>query len=121
MRPDESEDYSDATTDALSETDVSISKGPSDLADAIASGVDQRNGQQKFLFKLICLLVGISFLVMIAFVLLFGFGVLELTASGEVAAIAAVGVQPFILIGILTTSVYRGSSIDIGDHSQRTD
>lgn len=121
MSRDESEDYSDATTDALSKTDVSMSKGPSDLADAIASGVDQRNGQQKFLFKLICWLVGISFLVMIAFVLLFGLGVLELTASGEVAAIAAVGVQPFILIGILTTSVYRGSSIDIGDHSQRAD
>ncbi|TSI12462.1 hypothetical protein [Brevibacterium aurantiacum] len=103
---DELPDFSGFKVDKLGE-DKERTQGSSDLADAVADGLTQKNTQQKSIFTLVKWLVCISFGVMILFVVLFGLGWLNLSKSGEVAAIAAVGVQPFILIGILTSSVYK--------------
>lgn len=103
---DELPDFSDYKVDSLG-GDKARAQGPSDLAEAVANGLKQKNSQQKSIFSLVKWLVCISFGVMVLFVFLFGLGCLKLSKSGEVAAIAAVGVQPFILIGILTSSVYK--------------
>lgn len=46
-----------------------------------------------------------------------GKGKLDLPPTGQVAAIAAFGVQPFLLIRGLTLSVYRASELKPGDSS----
>ncbi len=57
----------------------------------------------------VCFLVVISFLLTVILVFMLGIGNMELTASGQVVAIAAFGVAPFILVGVLTSNVYRGA------------
>ncbi|EKU45375.1 MULTISPECIES: hypothetical protein [Brevibacterium] len=106
----------DAPAEEL-KTNVNRSENVSDLAGEIAQGVKQRNGQQKILFVGVCFLVVISFLLTVILVFMLGIGNMELTASGQVAAIAAFGVQPFILVGVLTSNVYRGSPFELSDKS----
>lgn len=103
---DEEQDFSDAKVDGLGE-DKARTRGPTDLADAVAENLEQKNAQQKSIFTMVKRLVITSFVALLVFVVCFGLGWLKLSKSGEVAAIAAVGVQPFILIGILTSSVYK--------------
>lgn len=116
MSSNEYDDLADAPASDL-DTDVARSSDVSDLASEIARGVKQRNSQQKFLFKSVCGLVCVSFIVTICLVIAIGRGGLTLSSSGQVAAIAAFGVQPFVLVGILTTNVYRGSAMKLGEGS----
>lgn len=87
--------------------DVPQSEGSASLARAAADAQKQRTSQRKWLFLLTLILVGLGFVAMVTLVIFLGIERLKLPPSAQVAAIAAVGVQPFVLIGILTTSVYR--------------
>lgn len=93
----------------------------SNLADEIAEGEKQRRGQQKWLFRLVSCLVCISFVATGVLIWKLGKGELELAPTGQVAAIAAFGVQPFLLIRGLTTSVYRGNAFSLGDRPSKSE
>ena len=99
--------FEDLTTDAL-RTDVKKTAASSDIAAEVANELKQRKGQRKWLFSTILVLVCVSFAALLGFVTLLGVGTLSLSGPAAVAAISALGVQPFVLIGILTTSVYKG-------------
>lgn len=99
--------FEESTTDAL-RTDVKKSAASSGIAAEVANEFKQRKGQRKWLFFIILVLVCVSFVALLGFVTLLGVGTLSLSGPAAVASISALGVQPFVLIGILTTSVYKG-------------
>lgn len=99
--------------------DLPRDRNVSNLADEVAKGESQRRGQQKWLFRLVSGLVCVSFIVTGILIWKLGKGELVLTPTGQVAAIAAFGVQPLLLIRGLTTSVYRGNAFGLGDRPGR--
>lgn len=103
------DDFEESTTDAL-QTDVEKTAASSDIAAEVANEFKQRKEQRKCLFHIILILVCVSFIALLGFVTLLGMGRLSLSGPAAVAAISALGVQPFVLIGILTTSVYKEAS-----------
>ena len=106
--------FEDATADQL-KGDIKKATAPSDLAGAVASEITQRNTQRGILFWAVIVLVGVGFVALLALVALLGFGCMALPTGAAVAAISAVGIQPFVLIGILTRGLYQGAPKQSGD------
>lgn len=106
--------FEDATTDELA-TDVEKTVASSDLASAVANELAQRNSQRKSLFTAVVVLVWVGFVALLFLIVLLGFGFMALPTGAAVAAISALGIQPFVLIGILTRGVYHGAPKGSGE------
>lgn len=100
--------FENATTDELA-TDVEKAAAPSNLASAVANELSQRNAQRNSLFRAVLVLVCIGFGALLILIVSLGFGWMVLPTGAAVASISALGVQPFVLIGILTRGVYQGA------------
>lgn len=100
--------FEDATTDELT-ADVEKATASSNLASAVVNELELRNSQRKTLFRSVVVLVWIGFGALLLLIVLLGFGCMTLPTGVAVAAISALGIQPFVLIGILTKGVYQGA------------
>jgi hypothetical protein len=89
--------------------DVLQGQSTSGLAAEVAREYQQRNNQRGVLFGVVVGLVLASFVTLLAVVLALGFGWMNLPSVAAVAAISALGVQPFVLIGVLTGGVFGTS------------
>ena len=103
-----SDDTHEDASIAELDTDVKQSSTSSGIASEVVSEFQQRQAQRKRLFANIVFLVWASFISLIVFIAWLGSGRLSLPGPAAVVAISALGVQPFVLIGILTRSVYKG-------------